>query len=73
MDFSHKYDELKQAQEKYNKEKFNYFMNGLATGLASDLDKAFKTDLSHYELVLDRVKQLGFRVLRNSKGEHKLI
>jgi hypothetical protein len=48
-------------------------MNGLATGLASDLDKAFKTDLSHYELVLDRVKQLGFRVLRNSKGEHKLI
>ncbi len=73
MDFSYKYDEFKQSQEEYNKEKFNYFMNGLATGLTSDLNKAFKTDLSHYELLLNRVKQLGFKVLRNSKGEHKLI
>ena len=73
MNFSYKYDEFKQAQEEYNKEKFNYFMNGFAIGLVSDLNKAFKTDLLHYEVLLNRTKQLGFKVLRNSNGEHKLI
>ena len=73
MDFSHMYDSFRRAKEETDKEKFNYFMNGLATRLTLDLDKAFKTDLSHYKLVLDRVKQLGFKVLRNSKGEHKLV
>lgn len=38
--------------------------------LASRLDKAYGQ--SNYDLLLADVKRQGFKVMRNSKGQHKL-
>lgn len=37
---------------------------------ASQLDKAYGTD--NYNLLLKDIKRKGYKILRNSKGKHKL-
>ena len=67
------YGAFRQAEEEQNKKKFNYFMQGLESGLISDLDKAYQSgDTEQYQKYLTNIKNQGIRVFRNPDGKHKL-
>jgi hypothetical protein len=72
MDNNDLYDWFRGMAEQNNRNKFNYFINGLYAGLVEDLNKAFQGDRAEYEAMLARIKSQGFRVFRNNKGEHKV-
>jgi hypothetical protein len=72
MDYSDLYETLMGMNEQRKKDNFNAFMNGLNAGLVKDLNKAFQGDRAEYEALLARIKALGFRVFRDSKGRHKI-
>lgn len=67
------YESFKQTQENRSKQNFNAFMDGLESGLISDLDKLFVSgDMDKYQQTLDHIKSQGIRVFRNNAGKHKL-
>lgn len=67
------YGAFRQAKEEQDKKKFNYFMQGLESGLISDLDTAYQSgDMKQYQKYLTNIKNQGIRVFRNPDGKHKL-
>ena len=71
-DYDGLYSMFEQVQKESKREKFNYFMSSLDSGLTKDLDKAYKEDKEKYERLLNNIKSKGIRVFRNKNGEHKL-
>jgi hypothetical protein len=73
QDYSDFYSSIQQANEQNKINKFNYFMNKLIEGFISDLNKYYISDKDRYEKYLFNIKKNGFKVMRNPKGEHKVI
>ncbi len=40
--------------------------------IKEELDKLYWTDIEYYSYRVQKVKDAGFRVFRNNKGEHKI-
>jgi len=55
---------------------FNEFFGGLFSGNSKqqeeELNKLYWSDPQKYLQKIDRMKSLGYRILRNSKGKHKV-
>jgi hypothetical protein len=73
--YDYLFNDFKSVQQELEKEKFNYFMMGLVSGIESDLNKAYVQGEIRglaYSDYLASVKSKGFKVLRNNKGKHKV-
>lgn len=67
------YSMFNQANEERKHRNFNAFMTGLENGLIEDLDEAYASgDIERYDKLLANIKSKGIKVLRNSKGMHKI-
>ena len=68
------YQMMQAAEEQRKRRNFNAFMNGLEKGIIDDLNKAYASgDMENYQNILHNIKErTGFRIFRNSKGEHKI-
>ena len=68
------YQMFRQADEERQRNNFNAFMYGLESGCVKDLNEAWASgDIEKYTTLVHNIKtNLGVKVLRNSKGEHKL-
>lgn len=67
------YQSILRAEEQAKRDKLKAFFDGLESGVVKDLDKLYQEDRSRYEVLLNNVKQEGFRVFRNNQGKHKLM
>lgn len=73
--YDYLFNDFKSVQQELEKEKFNYFMIGLVSGIESDLNKAYVQGEIRgltYSDYLASVKSKGFRVLRNNEGKHRV-
>lgn len=68
------YQFIQEANEQRKRRNFDAFMDGLESGLIKDLNEAYASgDMERYKRLVHNIKETtGFKVLRNSKGEHKL-
>ena len=67
------YQSSLRAEEQAKRDNLKAFFDGLESGVVKDLDKLYQEDRSRYEVLLNNVKQEGFRVFRNNQGKHKLL
>jgi hypothetical protein len=73
--YDYLFNDFKSAQEEVEKEKFNYFMIGLVSGIEADLNKAYTQGEIRgrsYSDYLATIKSKGFKVFRNSEGKHRV-
>ena len=73
--YDYLFNDFKSAQQELEKERFNYFMTGLISGIESNLNKAYAQGEIRglaYSDYLTSVKSKGFKVLRNNEGKHKV-
>ena len=68
------YQFMKAANEQRERRNFDAFMDGFEFGLIKDLNEIYASgDMERYKRYVHNIKEkTGFKVLRNSKGEHKL-
>ena len=73
--YDYLFNDFKSAQDEAEKEKFNYFMIGIVSGIESDLNKAYAQGEIRgltYSDYLATIKSKGFKVFRNSEGKHRV-
>lgn len=67
------YSAMRQAEEKRKRANFDYFMDGLESGLKQDLDKLYQSgNMEEYNKTLQHIKEHGVKVFRNSQGFHRI-
>lgn len=78
-DYSNIYDTIVKEREENKRRNFNTFMNNVVFGLENELNEQYKKGLSNSDEMEKYIKQVAsikkrgpFRVLRNSKGLHKI-
>ena len=66
------FKKLQKQKEQSERRNFNSFMSILDTELTKNLNKFYKEDRDKYATLITNMKAQGFKVLRNSAGEHKI-
>lgn len=68
------YQMMQMADEQRKRQNFDAFMDGFEFGIIKDLNEIYASgDMERYSRYVRKVKEkTGFKILRNSKGEHKI-